>query len=106
MDNIGDIISSLSDSDIENLKDMAGKLFSSDDNSGENAGVSLPLELGALGALTGAEDERCALIKSLRPMLSEQRRKKADEAIKLLKLASIIPLLKESGILKDFLEGF
>lgn len=103
MDNIADIISSLSDSDIENLKDMAGKLFSGEESS--TGASSLPLELGALSALTGADDERCALIKSLKPMLSEHRRKKADEAIKLLKLASIVPLLKESGILNNFLEG-
>lgn len=102
MDNIGDIISSLSESDIENLKDMAGKLFS--DEESENGAGALPLNLGALGALTGSEDERCALIKSLKPMLSESRRKKADEAIKLLKLASLVPLLKESGVLKNFLE--
>ena len=100
MDNIGDIISSLSESDIENLKDMAGKLFSSD----EVPEKSLPANLGALKALTGSEDNRCALIKSLKPMLSEQRKKKADEALKLLKLAGILPLLKDSGILKSFLE--
>ena len=100
MDNIADIISSLSESDIENLKGMAGKLFS---QSGDDSPP--PFDLGALGALTGTEDERCALINSLKPMLSEQRRKKADEALKLLKLASLVPVLKESGVLKNFLEG-
>ena len=103
MDNIGDIISSLSDSDIENLKDMAGKLFSGGES--ESVADSLPFDLGALGALTGPDDERCALIKSLKPMLSESRQKKADEALKLLKLASLVPLIKESGVLKNFLEG-
>lgn len=102
MDNISDIISSLSESDIENIKGMAGKLFS-DSDSDESP---LPFDLGALGTLAGTEDDRCALIKSLKPMLSEQRRRKADEAIKLLKLASLIPVLKESGVLKNFLEGF
>ena len=102
MDNITDIISSLSESDIENLKGMAGKLF----NDSDSEESPLPFDLGALGALTGAEDDRCALINSLKPMLSEQRKKKADEAVKLLKLASLVPILKESGVLKNFLEGF
>ena len=101
MDNIGDIISSLSDSDMENLKDMAGKLFSGE----KDEGASLPFDLSSLGVLAGAEDERCALIKSLKPMLSEHRQKKADEALKLLKLASLVPLIKESGVLKNILEG-
>ncbi len=101
MDNIGDIISSLSDSDIENLKDMAEKLFSGE----KDEGASLPFDLSSLGVLAGAEDERCALIKSLKPMLSEHRQKKADEALKLLKLASLVPLIKESGVLKNILEG-
>lgn len=100
MDSINDILSNLSQSDIENLKGMAEQIFSSD-----NKGTPENFNLGALASLTGGDDERCSLISSLKPMLSDERKKRADDAIKLLKAASLIPLLKDSGILDNFLEG-
>lgn len=44
-------------------------------------------------------DERSDFIMALKPLLSEERRKKADEAIKLIKLISVLPVLKEQGIM-------
>ena len=101
MESINDILSNLSPSDVENLKGMAEQIF-----SGESKEVPESLNLGLLSSLTGVEDERCALISSLKPMLSDERKKRADDAIKLLKAASLIPLLKNSSILDKFLEGF
>ncbi len=47
-----------------------------------------------------SENEKNAeLILSLKPLLSEELKQKADEAIKMLKIFSIIPTLKENGIL-------
>ena len=40
------------------------------------------------------EDSRTRLISDLKPLLSEERRKKADEAIKFLQLMEFLPLLK------------
>ncbi|MBQ3432261.1 MAG: hypothetical protein IJG23_05695 [Clostridia bacterium] len=105
MDNIGEILSSLSDEDVENLKGMAKELFSGEDN----AGGALPDMLSGLdpglltSLLTPAEDERTKLIKSLKPLLSEERRHRADEAVRLLHLISLLPVLKQSGILDKFL---
>ena len=104
MENIHEIINSLSDSDIENLKNMAKDLF------GEDAQADTPalagMDIAGLGSLLGGEDERCKFIQSLKPLLSEARQKRADDAIKLLKLAGAIPALKQSGLLDGFLEGF
>lgn len=44
-------------------------------------------------------DERSDFIMALKPLLSEQRRKKADEAAKLIKLISVLPVLKEQGMM-------
>ena len=46
------------------------------------------------------EDERTKLLMALRPHLSEKRRQRVDRAIQLLKLASVLPLINESGIFK------
>ena len=50
-----------------------------------------------------ADDSRVQLIYALRPHLSEERRARADTAIKLLKLLDMLPFIKESGILKGIL---
>lgn len=47
-----------------------------------------------------SDDSRVQLIAALRPHLSEERRARADTAIKILKLLDILPLIKESGLLK------
>ena len=44
-----------------------------------------------------------ALLLALRPLLGERRRQRVDEAAKMLKLARMLPLLKDTGILNlDF----
>ncbi len=42
------------------------------------------------------------LLMALKPHLSEERQKKADNAAKMLKLASLLPLIKESGLFDIF----
>ncbi len=49
---------------------------------------------------SSSDDSRVQLIHALRPHLGEERQKRADTAIKILKLLDMLPLLKESGILK------
>ena len=44
-------------------------------------------------------DERSDFIMALKPLLSKERQKKADEAVKLIKLISVLPVLKEQGIM-------
>lgn len=45
-----------------------------------------------------SNDERVALINALKPLLSEQRRDKADEALKIIRMMEILPILKKQGI--------
>ena len=66
------------------------------------------LDLGALmkvSRLMGSakEDSDAALLLALKPHLREERQKKVEKAVKMLKLLSIWSMLKESGMLKDFL---
>lgn len=47
---------------------------------------------------SAGDDSRVQLISALRPHLSEERRKRADTAIKILKLLDVLPLIKDSGL--------
>lgn len=44
------------------------------------------------------EDDATRLLRALRPFLGETRRKKLDEAIRLMQFVRMIPTLKNSGI--------
>ena len=109
MDNIGDLLSSISPEDMERLKNVASSLMSQSGSEPSSA----PKEQGAGGnrnapnadisSLFGGdmtktqmnkEDDNTRFISALRPLLSEDRRKKADEAMKFLKLMEMLPLLK------------
>lgn len=115
MDNIGDLLSSISPEDMERLKNVASSLMSQSGSEPSSA----PKEQGAGGnrnapnadisSLFGGdmaktlmtvatqmnkEDDNTRFISALRPLLSEDRRKKADETMKFLKLMEMLPLLK------------
>lgn len=49
-------------------------------------------------ALMRKDDPRVSLLLALKPNLSEERRRKVDEAVHLLRLVNLLPLLQE-GIL-------
>lgn len=108
MDSINDILSSLTEEDMENLRAAADSLFSSDEGS-EKSGGGMPDFTDMLGnarliakisSLMGAmnkNDDRTRLIEALKPLLSEKRRKRADEAVQMMKLFEILPAL--SGLM-------
>ena len=117
---IGSILSSLSSEDINNLKNVANSILGGEqsgvnentEKKQNNQGFQMP-DLSSLGlpdmsqfsnllpllSQLNSRDEREDFIYALKPLLSDERRKKADEAVKFIKLLSIIPLLKEKGIM-------
>lgn len=87
-------------------------------NSDQNFGANqrpesqpLGLDQKAFGDIAGlmsklgssGDDPRCRLISSLKPMLSPEKQKRADEAIRIMKLIDLLPVLKDSGLLKGVL---
>ena len=50
-----------------------------------------------------AETPSTAFLRSLRPLLKEERRHKVDEAIRILHLMSLLPVLQQSGVLQGLL---
>lgn len=105
---ISEIISSLSEDDINQLKNVAGSILGSDETNNVNkeqksGDTDIMQSLNKMSKMFSPDDERTALIKALKPMLSESKQHKADEAIKILRLIQLVPLLKDAGFLKDLL---
>lgn len=122
MDNLNDIISSLSADDINMLKGVASSILG-EDNSSNNSSVNtnVPVQkqnssnnnaLASLGLnsvdfnmmmkaktifdkMNSASNKNTDLILALKPHLSPANREKADTAIKILKLFEVLPLLKD-----------
>ena len=119
MDNINDIISSLSAEDIQALKETAEAIFGNTSktaapahnafnqpdsgtnnpflNSGLFQNAEMLTKFGSIMSMlqSNGKDKRCELIEALKPNLSQHRRQKADDAIKILKLLEILPMLSE-----------
>ena len=116
MDNINDIIASLSDNDIEMLKGVASSILgnTADDEQGQKQVQSqshssnvlangLNLSQGDLDMMLKAifdkmnntSSKNADLINALKPHLSVESQQKADKAIRILKLFDILPYIKD-----------
>lgn len=129
MDNINDIISSLSAEDIEMLKGVAGSILGENtaqssqpakpkSNVNSNPGTNANANTNALAALgdlnlnsddfkmmmrakgiidkmNSSQSKNADLINALKPHLSKDSQKKADQAIRILKLFDVLPYLKD-----------
>ena len=120
MENINDIIASLTPDDIQSLKEAAQAIFGNDNNDfkSQNTHNSYKNEKNTsspfgfdTGTIFNAETfssisrimslmnsdggKRCRLIEALKPNLSHERQKKADEAMQILKLLELMPMIAE-----------
>ena len=104
LDGIENIINSMSQKDIEDLSAIASQFFSGDNNKKQQQesptdGIdfeTITKIASVLGKLSShPKDPGCELLSALKPMLSPERRHKADEAIKMIQLISLLPLLKD-----------
>ncbi len=102
-EDIGSILSSLSEEEMGNLSDMAQQFMGGDggkDNAADPFGGIDPQMIAKLIELmpllqSKGDDERMRLIAALKPLLSPQRRRKADEAIQLMRLMDILPIIEK-----------
>lgn len=122
--NINEILSSLSEDDINQLKTAAASLLGGDSGSSNNEtntsdentsqqsssetqavssnipsiDTNLLKNIASVNSLMNNKDARLDLLVSLKPMLSEHRRTRVDEAVKILRLLNMFPALRDSGI--------
>ena len=76
--------------------DPLSSLLSSDGESSEIMGKLmrfLPLLKGM-----NKEDDSTRLLQSLRPFLSEHKRKRLDDAAKMIRVIRLLPMLKNTGL--------
>lgn len=111
MEDISEIVNSLSGEDIDKLKTLANDIFAGDKKeSQKNDNVSNPgIDAESVQKISRVlsriknnpqNNTRTNFINSLKPLLSDRRKEKADEAIKMMNLFEILPLLKDSGLFK------
>ena len=102
MADLQDILSSISAEDMAKIKSVADSIM-----GGEEKQESKPASTGGLAlddnmmsrvmsvmGQMNKDDSRTRLIKDLKPLLSEERRQKADDALKFLQLMEMLPLLR------------
>lgn len=62
------------------------------------------MKLGEMmSAMNRADDKNTQLLLALKPHLRPENRKKVDNALKLMKIMGLLPLIKESGIMDGLL---
>ncbi len=119
---IASVLSSLSPEDIEKLKSTAEQFFGEKADKGnesrqnqqsqqnlqnrQHGGLSdfdLPFDpklltgVARFSKMMNENDEKSQFIMALKPLLSDKRRKKADDAVMMLKFMRIINALQENG---------
>lgn len=103
MADLQELLSSISDEDMAKLKNVAESLMgggATPKQPEKKSASTLPFDENMMGKLMSVmgqmnkEDSRTRLILDLKPLLNEDRRKKADDAIKFLQLMDTLPLLK------------
>ena len=122
MEDISEKISDLlgSPDGLDKLKSVAEGLLGEDffknehTTKKETGGFALPDNLlGNIGNMQGImklasllgkeqKDSRIELLRALKPHLSAERALRVDKAITILKIASILPILREEGLLDSF----
>lgn len=111
MDNISELLGGMSEDDMNSLREAAQSILGSsagadkkseseekNDDASPISGIdpAMLMKLSSIMASMNKKDNRSELISALKPHLSPTKRKKADEAIQLLKLIDILPMIQNS----------
>ncbi len=104
---IEDLLSSISEEDMVKIKGIAESIMSnSDENTPKHnepkqeALSNFPINADMMQKIMGVmgkmnrEDYRTRLIRDLKPLLSAERKQRADDAIKFLQIMEVLPLLR------------
>lgn len=99
---------------MKGLAEMLGQAFQNSPGPEAAPASAMPAAPGGLGIDPGMlqtlmklapllssfkqEDDNTRLLHALRPLLKEPRRKKLDDAIRMMQMLRVIPLLKNQGI--------
>ncbi len=105
MDNIEELLRALSEDDEESDKSGGsgknGSVDSSEKSEGLFSGLDpeMLIKMLSLFETLNQPDDNERFLLALKPLLREENRAKIDSAIRLMKLFSLLPVLKDSGLL-------
>ena len=106
MDDVMDKVSGLlsDEESVQQLSELA-KMFMSEVNDGSDSGgmpdIETILKLTSLAGAFTQNDKNADLLLALKPHLGEEKQKRVDKAVKLLKLIAVWNMAKESGLLNN-----
>lgn len=106
-DLLAKLVEQLLESEEGKAKDSDNKQNSPSDSSEDifgNIDIDMIMKLGELMSNMNSADKNTQLLLALKPHLRPENRKKVDNALKLMKIMNLLPLLKDSGILNGFFE--
>lgn len=92
------LLSSLGEEDVKKLKETAARFFGGEETAASvkpepvmnGSDAALIKSVAKLSSFMNMQDDRCDFLMSMKPLLSEKRRKKADEAVMLLKVFRLL----------------
>ncbi len=109
MSKIGDLLSD--EESVKQLSELA-QILISDGNSSESydidgdhpdIDISSVMKLTSLIGEASKKDKNTDLLLALKPHLSFEKQKRVDKALKFMKLITFWNIVKESGMLHDFI---
>lgn len=106
---IGELLSD--EESLKQLSELAQILVSDDssDKSGEDKAeivspdIESVLKLTSLIGQVSKQDKNTELLIALKPHLSDEKQKRVDKALKLLKILAVWNIAKDSGILNELI---
>lgn len=115
MGKIGDILSD--EESMKQLSELAHMMMSGTDavegesgegqsegeGGGEGPDLTAFMRIASMVGSMNSSDKNSELLLALKPHLREDRQKKVDKAVKLLKLMALWSMAKENGLLNDIL---
>lgn len=90
----------------ENSEDMPKEDSSNNEentDTGSMPDIETLLKLTSLAGAFTQKDKNADLLMALKPHLSDEKQRRVDRAVKLLKLIAVWNMAKESGLLKDMI---
>lgn len=90
----------------ENTQDDNEENRTNEENDSASSGgfdFSSLMKLQGLMSAFNQKDKNTELLLALKPHLNEEKSEKVDKAIKLMKVIALWNVIKDSGLLKDFL---
>lgn len=104
MDNVAETLTGIMNSLGLNNNQQSSQNQQGSGSSIPNIDVNMIMNIQKAMSAFGQSNKNVELLRSLKPHFSETRQKKVDDAIKIMQLINMLPMLKESGLF-GFLGG-